>query len=127
MVTCWERTDFLALVHVYFVTSPYGVLGQVWYLIVSIHDLCLFSYFYNESVSFSLSFRLESDFSNQTLRKHVTSWDTIQLFQRVNFSLEMHARTSEMIYLELNISCYSNVAYCHYSFVLIVSFSGSIQ
>ena len=29
-----------------FVTFPYGVLGQVWYLIVSIPDLCLLSYFY---------------------------------------------------------------------------------
>ena len=28
-----------------FVTSPYGVLGQVWYLIVLIHALCLLSYF----------------------------------------------------------------------------------
>ena len=27
-----------------FVTFPYGVLGQVWYLIVSIPDLCLFPY-----------------------------------------------------------------------------------
>ena len=28
-----------------FVTFPYGVLGQVWYLIVSIPDLCQLSYF----------------------------------------------------------------------------------
>ena len=28
-----------------FVTFPYGVLGQVWYLIVSIPDLCLLPYF----------------------------------------------------------------------------------
>ena len=28
-----------------FVTFPYGVLGQVWYLFVSIPDLCLHSYF----------------------------------------------------------------------------------
>ena len=27
------------------VTFPYGVLGQVWYLIESIPDLCLLSYF----------------------------------------------------------------------------------
>ena len=27
------------------VTFPYGVLGQVWYLIVSIPDFCLFHYF----------------------------------------------------------------------------------
>ena len=28
-----------------FVTFPYGVPGQVWYLIVSIPDLCLLLYF----------------------------------------------------------------------------------
>ena len=28
-----------------FVTFPYGILGQVWYLIVSIPDLCLLPYF----------------------------------------------------------------------------------
>ena len=29
-----------------FVTFPCGILGQVRYLIVSIHDLCCFSYFF---------------------------------------------------------------------------------
>ena len=29
---------------VFFVTFPFGVLCQVWYLIVSIPDLCLFTY-----------------------------------------------------------------------------------
>ena len=28
------------------VTFPFGILGQVWYLIVSIPDLCLHSYFH---------------------------------------------------------------------------------
>ena len=49
VVTCWERADLLALVcDVYcgFVTFPCGILGQVWYLIVSIPDLCHLSYFY---------------------------------------------------------------------------------
>ena len=45
----WERTDLLALLYVMFsciiVTFPYGVLGQVWYLIESIPDLCLLPYF----------------------------------------------------------------------------------
>ena len=49
VITRWERTDLLALLHVMFscgfVTFPYGVLCQVWYLIVSIPDLCLLSYF----------------------------------------------------------------------------------
>ena len=56
VVTCWERSDLLALLYVMFLshsqtqdtiweTFPYGVLGQVWYLIVWIPDLCL-HYFY---------------------------------------------------------------------------------
>ena len=48
-ITCWERADLLALLHVLFscvfVTFPNSVLGQVWYLNVSIPDLCLLSYF----------------------------------------------------------------------------------
>ena len=42
------RADLLALVcNVYFdfVTFPCGILGQVWYLIVMIPDLCRLSYF----------------------------------------------------------------------------------
>ena len=42
VVTCWETADFLALLYVMFpcvfVTFPYGVLGQVWFLIVLIPD-----------------------------------------------------------------------------------------
>ena len=49
VVTCWERADLLALLYVMFscvfVTFPYGVLGQVWCLIVWIPVLCLLSYF----------------------------------------------------------------------------------
>ena len=47
VVTCWERTHFLALLYVMFssvcVTFPYGILGPVWYLSVSIPDRCLLS------------------------------------------------------------------------------------
>ena len=43
-----ERADLLALLYVMFscnfVTFPYGHSGQVWYLIVSIPDLCLLPY-----------------------------------------------------------------------------------
>ena len=51
MVTCWERANLLALLCVMFffcifVTFPCGVLGQVWYLIVSIPDLCILPYFH---------------------------------------------------------------------------------
>ena len=48
VVICWERADLVALLYVMFycvfVTFPCGILGQVWYLIVSIPDLCLFSF-----------------------------------------------------------------------------------
>ena len=44
-----ERADFLALMYEMYssvlVTDPYGILGQVWYLIVSILDLCLLPFF----------------------------------------------------------------------------------
>ena len=48
VVKCLERADLLALVcDVYFVFVPFpcGILGQVWYLMVSIPDLCRLSYF----------------------------------------------------------------------------------
>ena len=48
VVTCWERADILALVVMSicdFVTFPCGILGQVWYLIVLIPDLCRLSFF----------------------------------------------------------------------------------
>ena len=50
VVTCWEKVDLLALLYVMlpcdFFTFPYGILGQVWYLIVWIPDFCRLSYFY---------------------------------------------------------------------------------
>ena len=48
MVTGWEKADLLALVgdvYCIFNTFPCGILGQVWYLIVSFPDLCCLSYF----------------------------------------------------------------------------------
>ena len=42
VVTCWERADLLALVCGFLLLVchfPIGILGQVWYLIVSILDL----------------------------------------------------------------------------------------
>ena len=48
MVTCWERGDLVAPVgDVYcdFVTFPCGILGQTWYLILSLPDLCRHSEF----------------------------------------------------------------------------------
>ena len=48
VVTCWERSDFSALVgdvYCIFVTFLCGILDQVWYLIVSFPGLCLLSDF----------------------------------------------------------------------------------
>ena len=48
VVTWRERTDLLALVcDVYcdFITFPFGILGPVWYLVVSMPDPCCLSYF----------------------------------------------------------------------------------
>ena len=45
-IAAWERADLLALVsdvYCIFVTFPCGILGQVWYLIVSFPDLCRLS------------------------------------------------------------------------------------
>ena len=48
VVTFWERADFLARVcgvKLRVCHFPNGILGQVWYLIVSIPDLCTLTYF----------------------------------------------------------------------------------
>ena len=56
VVTCWERANLLAvlcvMLYCVFVTFPCGFLGQVWYLIVSIPDLYLITYF-NQYISLS--------------------------------------------------------------------------
>ena len=49
MVTCWDPADLLALVgdvNCISIAFSCGILGQVWYLIVSFPDLCRLSYFY---------------------------------------------------------------------------------
>ena len=48
VVTCWERADLLALVcGVYLCVChfPIGILGQLWYLLVSIIEFCTLTYF----------------------------------------------------------------------------------
>ena len=45
VATCWERAALLALVgdiHCIFVTFPHGILGQVWYFIVSFPVFAVF-------------------------------------------------------------------------------------
>ena len=48
VVTCWERADLMVLVcgvSLLVCHFPIGILGKVWYLIVSIPDLCTLTYF----------------------------------------------------------------------------------
>ena len=48
VVTCWERADLLTLICGVLLRVchfPIGILSQVWYLIVSIPDLCTLTFF----------------------------------------------------------------------------------
>ena len=67
VVTCWERADLLALVcgvYCELVTFPIGILGQVWYLIVSISDLCTLTYF----ATFLFCYRTYVGYRSESLR-----------------------------------------------------------
>ena len=58
VVTCWQSADLVALlcdVNCVVVTFPCGILGQVWYLIVSIPDLCHLSYSYSDHWFFTVT------------------------------------------------------------------------
>ena len=71
VVTCWKRADLLALVscvHCIFVTFPCGILGQVWYLIVSFPDLCRLSYFVQGLEIYRLTLTyIQLDWHNYTM------------------------------------------------------------
>ena len=57
VVTGRERADLLALVCEFycdFVSFPFGILGQVWCLIVSIPDHCCLSYFVKTMLGYCL-------------------------------------------------------------------------
>ena len=61
VVTCWERADLLALVcgvKVRVGHFPIGILGPVWYLIVSISDRCTLAYYNNPNIKFWHFFNL---------------------------------------------------------------------
>ena len=49
-LTSWLSCDDVFDVFCVFVTFPCGVLDQVWYLIVSIHDLCLLTNFCHDKM-----------------------------------------------------------------------------
>ena len=80
VVTCWERTDLLALVcgvQLWVCHFPIGILGQVWYLIVSILDLCTLTYFefyYIYNLVKNKFLLLKSSALEHTLAKQI-SWE----------------------------------------------------
>ena len=62
--TCWESAGLLALLYVMFscvfATFPRGVLGQVWYLILSIPGLCLLIFhIYQKLTDLNVSYKTE--------------------------------------------------------------------
>ena len=52
-----------------FVTFPYGVLDQLWYLIISIPDLCLLSYFHKAHSDKQMSKSCQKPFTNVTIEQ----------------------------------------------------------
>ena len=53
------KVDGKFSLHDQFVTFPCGILGQVWYLIVSILELCCFSYFKKDHSALVLSIMVQ--------------------------------------------------------------------
>ena len=56
VLACWEMADLLTFLYLtlscVFVTFPFGILSQVWYLIELILDLCLLPYLVIVSILF---------------------------------------------------------------------------
>ena len=75
VVTCFDMAGLLALLfamfYCVFVTFPCGVLGQVWCLIVSIFDLCLFFTSNQPTLLRSKSFSLVTLLSSSIARRRV--------------------------------------------------------
>ena len=81
-LTCLERVDLLVLVcdvKLCFVTFPCGILGQVWYLIVSFPDLCHLSYF-----------ELPNEVSEVEHKQKVILWNYIYII-RTKRRLRLHS------------------------------------
>ena len=62
VVTCWEKAG-LCDVFLCVVRFPYDVLGQLWYLIVSIPDICLLYYASSKLTRFPIALTLDETFS----------------------------------------------------------------
>ena len=85
-----------------FVTFPCGIQGQVWYLIVSINDLCCLSYFYNTKLGTGLMSRYNSSYQRGSYKVWEINigvcprleFDNIMLFDclGMTFILMVHLR-----------------------------------
>ena len=77
LATLWERAELLAFLYVMsscvFVTFPFGVLSQMWDLIVSIPDLCLFPYFDHNNMNNSDSLDIENRNTNFDIQNCIKS------------------------------------------------------
>ena len=82
LVTCWEMAGHLTLLYVMFYcacfTFPCAVLGQVWYLIVSIPELCLLTYL--NSLFYHLEYLLGKKNSTRQHRRRAWISEIISLF-----------------------------------------------
>ena len=66
MVTYWERADLLALVCgvlLWVCHFLFGILGHIWYLMVSISDLCTLNYFVSYQIWVNLFFKCSAQLS----------------------------------------------------------------
>ena len=70
-----------------FVTFPFGILGQVWYLIVSIPDPCCLSYFAKDFFKIIVG---KPSFSDQL--KKIT-----QRYTRVGFSMDIMRQSACLV------------------------------
>ena len=87
----WLLSSLVCCVFLCFVTFPYGVPGQVWCLIVSIHDLCLLLYFtftinrlYNSLSVFSI--RVENNVNPDQMALPNASWSGSTLIWKYDIS-----------------------------------------
>ena len=106
VVTCWVRADLLALVgdvYCIFVTFPLGILGQVWYLIVSFPDFCRLSYF---DISWQWSASTYKYLQQTTVSNYVPQvWNQIRFDIHVTFLLQPKSSSRQHI---LFFSCVRN-------------------
>ena len=108
VVTCWEKADLLfVMFNCVFVTFPCGILGQVWYLIVLIPELCHISYLAQHLLGIQET-QAVIDNSSCSLYHYLpllaACWDTALLFTLINsIWIDLHKSTNQALtYLKFN-------------------------